>query len=174
LGVTQQLPEEDQYNYPRAYLLARIRVMLGGRGSEEVVLGDVTTGAENDLVEASRLARRMITRWGMGELGLMTLESDQEQPFLGYELAQAQSFSDETAARIDRNVQNLLAEQHEIVRDLLAEHRTMLDRLASQLLEQETLDADQLESILGPRVGPKTRHTREEQPTPEPTPELAR
>ena len=173
LGVTQQLPEEDQYNYPRAYLLARIRVMLGGRGSEEVVLGDITTGAENDLVEASRLARRMITRWGMGELGLMTLESDQEQPFLGYELAQSHGFSDETAARIDRNVQNLLAEQHEIVRDLLSEHRTMLDRVAAQLLENETLDAEQLEELLGPRVGPKVRLSREDQPTPEPTPELA-
>src|ERR671930_131822 len=84
LGVTAQLPDEERYNYSRAYLLARLDVMLGGRAAEEVALGEVTTGAENDLVEATRLARRMVTRWGMSDLGLVAFQTDETQPFLGY------------------------------------------------------------------------------------------
>ena len=108
LGITEQLPGEDYYNYSREYLLARLVVMLGGRASEETALEDITTGAENDLVEATRLAQRMVTRWGMGSLGLMAFNSDEEQPFLGYELAQGRDYSEETAAHIDQDVQRLL------------------------------------------------------------------
>jgi len=104
LGVTEQLPGEDQVNYSREYLLSRIAVMLGGRTAEELAIGDITTGAENDLVEATRLARRMVTRWGMGDLGLMAISTDEEQPFLGYELAQGHEYSEETSARIDKYI----------------------------------------------------------------------
>jgi cell division protease FtsH len=104
LGVTEQLPGEDHYNYSRQALLARLAVMLGGRTAEEVAIGDITTGAEKDLVEATRLARRMVTRWGMGNLGLTAFQADEEQPFLGYELAQGRDYSEDTAARIDRDV----------------------------------------------------------------------
>lgn len=152
LGVTEQVPGEDQFNYSREYLLSRLAVMLGGRSAEELAIGDITTGAENDLVEATRLARRMITRWGMGELGLMAIASDEEQPFLGYELAQGHDYSEETGARIDRDIQQLLDERHEMVKQLLTESREKLDQLVDALLHEETVDQDELTRILGSRV----------------------
>lgn len=152
LGVTEQLPGEDQVNYSREYLLSRIAVMLGGRTAEELAIGDITTGAENDLVEATRLARRMITRWGMGDLGLMAIASDEEQPFLGYELAQGRDYSEETSARIDRGIQQFLSERHEVVRKLLSKSRDKLDQLVDILLHNEKIDQDELTKILGQRI----------------------
>jgi cell division protease FtsH len=151
LGVTEQLPGEDHYNYSRSYLMARLGVMLGGRTAEEIALGDITTGAENDLVEATRLARRMVTRWGMGNLGFLAFQADEEQPFLGYELAQGRDYSEVTAARIDKQVERLLNERHEFARRLLIAGREGLDRLVEVLLREETVDQDALEQLLGPR-----------------------
>ena len=139
LGVTEQLPGDDQFNYSRDYLMARLAVMMGGRVAEEITMGDITTGAENDLVEATRLARRMITRWGMGNLGAMALESNEEQPFLGYELSQNRDYSEETAARIDDNIQTLLRERYEAVHNLLTQNRDKLDKLAQTLLKKKPL-----------------------------------
>ncbi len=152
LGVTQQLPGEDQVNYSREYLLSRIAVMLGGRTAEELAIGDITTGAENDLVEATRLARRMVTRWGMGDLGLMALASDEEQPFLGYEIAQGNAYSEETGARIDTFIQQLLEQRHKEVKDLLIQGRGKLEDLVAALLREETVNQDELSKILGERV----------------------
>jgi cell division protease FtsH len=152
LGVTEQLPGEDQVNYSREYLLSRIAVMLGGRTAEELAIGDITTGAENDLVEATRLARRMVTRWGMGALGLMAIQSDEEQPFLGYELAQGHDYSEETSARIDKYIQQLLENQHGEVKNLLTRSREKLESLVEALLREETIDKDELTTILGERI----------------------
>ena len=152
LGVTEQLPGDDHYNYSRDELLARLAVMLGGRSAEEEAMEDITTGAENDLIEATRLARRMVTRWGMGSLGSMALSTDEEQPFLGYELSQGREYSEETAARIDKDVQQLLEERHQYVRNLLrGDARPKLDQLAQALLQEETIDQPMLVEILGPR-----------------------
>ncbi len=152
LGVTEQLPGEDQVNYSREYLLSRIAVMLGGRTAEEIAIGDITTGAENDLMEATRLARRMVTRWGMGDLGLMAFSSDEEQPFLGYELAQGHDYSEETKARIDAYIQRLLNDRHEEVRELLTRAQDKLETLVEALLRDETIAQDELSKILGERV----------------------
>jgi cell division protease FtsH len=152
LGVTEQLPGEDQVNYSREYLLSRIAVMLGGRTAEELAIGDITTGAENDLVEATRLARRMVMRWGMGDLGLMAIASDEEQPFLGYELAQGHDYSEETSARIDNYIQQLLENRHEEVKHLLAQSQEKLETLVEALLREETIDQDELSELLGERV----------------------
>jgi cell division protease FtsH len=152
LGVTQQMPEEDRYNYSKEELLARIRVMLGGRTSEEIAIGDITTGAENDLVEATRLTRRMITRWGMGSLGLQAFAADEQQPFLGYELTQGRDYSEQTAAQIDKDVQSILEEAHKEVRELLENAHDKLDALVQTLLKEETIDQDAIEKILGPRA----------------------
>jgi cell division protease FtsH len=133
------------------YLMARLSVMLGGRTAEEIAVGDVTTGAENDLVEATRLARRMVTRWGMGNLGWLAFQADEEQPFLGYELAQGRDYSEATAARIDEEVERLLQERHDFARRLLLAGREALDRLVDALLHKETVDQEALERILGPR-----------------------
>jgi cell division protease FtsH len=151
LGVTEQVPGEDHYNYSRSYLMARLGVMLGGRTAEEIAIGDVTTGAEHDLIEATRLARRMVTRWGMGNLSLLAFQADEEQPFLGYELSQGRDYSEATATRIDREMERLLEERHESTRRLLLAGREALDRLVEALLREETVDQDALEQILGPR-----------------------
>ena len=125
--------------------------MLGGRTAEEIALGDVTTGAENDLVEATHLARRMVTRWGMGKLGMVAFKADEKQPFLGYDLSRGRDYSEATAARIDQEVQRLLAERHEAVRRLLTGARVELERFAATLLQEETVDQGGLVRILGQR-----------------------
>jgi Peptidase family M41/Heat induced stress protein YflT domain len=135
----------------RSELLARLAVMLAGRTAEEIVFDDVPTGAESDLTEATRLARRMVTRWGMGDLGLVAFQADEEHPFLGYELAQGHDYSEATAARIDQEVQRLLAERHAYAGRLLTDARELLDHLAQALWQAETLDLNALTRILGPR-----------------------
>jgi cell division protease FtsH len=153
LGVTEQMPEEDRYNYSKEELMARIQVMLGGRSAEEIACDDITTGAENDLVEATRLARRMITRWGMGSLGLQAFAADEEQPFLGYELTQGRDYSEQTAAQIDKDIQTILNTCHDEVKSLLDREHAKLDALVETLLKDETVEQEGLERILGPRVG---------------------
>ena len=151
LGVTKQLPKEDRYNLPREYLLGRLSVMLGGRAAEEIALDDITTGAESDLVEATRLARRMVTRWGMGSLGPIALDTNDEAPFLGYSLSQGREVSEETASRIDREVHDIIEERHREVRDLLTENRARLDILVEALLAEESIDEAQMTKVLGQR-----------------------
>ncbi|HTY54763.1 MAG TPA: ATP-dependent zinc metalloprotease FtsH [Candidatus Binataceae bacterium] len=151
LGLTEQVPGEERHNLSYSYLRARLAVMLGGRSAEEIVFNEVTTGAENDLVEATRLVRRMVTRWGMGRLGLIAFKTDEQQPFLGYEIAQGRDYSEATAARIDQEVQRVLEESHEEVRQLLIDARPKLDRLVEALLHEETVGVDELNRLLGPR-----------------------
>jgi len=151
LGVTEQLPGEDRHNLNQTYLKARLAVMLGGRVAEEVAIGDITTGAENDLVEATKLARRMVTRWGMGKLGLIAFRADEQQPFLGYELSQRPDYSEATAAEIDSEVRNLLSEAHAYVHRQLTNERDALDHLVEALLRDETVELGELDRILGPR-----------------------
>jgi cell division protease FtsH len=151
LGMTEQIPGEDRHNLSLSYLKARLAVMLGGRTAEELVFGEVTTGAESDLVEATRLARRMVTRWGMSELGLVAFKTDEQQPFLGYEVAQGRDYSEATAARIDQEVMHLLGQTHDAVHARLEGARNKLDRLVEALLHEETVGAEELEKILGPR-----------------------
>jgi cell division protease FtsH len=151
LGLTEQLPAIERHNLSRGYLVARIHVMLGGRSAEEVVLDEITTGAESDLVEATKLARQMVTRWGMSDVGLAAFAADEEHPFLGYEMAQGRDYSEETAAQIDRSVQLLLKQTHASVHALLQSRRTELDALAKALLDHETVELPQLLTILGNR-----------------------
>jgi cell division protease FtsH len=152
LGVTEQLPGDDHYNYSKEYLMARLSVMLGGRAAEEIAMGDITTGAENDLVEATRLAKRMITRWGMGSIGPMAINADDEQPFLGYELTQGRDYSEETAAQIDLDIQNMLGICYVTTKNLLQGHRKDLDNLGLALLKEETVDQEEMKRILGERT----------------------
>jgi cell division protease FtsH len=151
LGITAQRPDEDRYNLSRPYLMARLAVMLGGRSGEEIAIGEITTGAENDLLQATHLARRMVSSWGMSELGLAAYDTSGEDRFLGYELGQGRTYSEDTARRIDQAVSLLLEERHGTVRRMLAEARERLDRLAEALLERETVEFEELEQLLGPR-----------------------
>src|SRR6266536_621432 len=150
LGATQIMPIDDRHNYPRAYLLARLAVGLGGRVAEELAIGEITTGAENDLQEVTGLAREMVTRWGMSRrIGTVFLGGEQEV-FLGREvgLRERQSYSEQTAALIDEEVQQLIAERYQYVQQLLSQHQQELERVAHALLERESLDEQQLQRLV--------------------------
>jgi cell division protease FtsH len=151
LGVTQFLPEGDRHNYPRSYLLQRLAVALGGRTGEEVALGEITSGAENDLKEATRQARRMVTAWGMGEkTGLVAYDLDSENPFLGRQALEepGRMYSEATAERVDAEVERLLEQAHQQARTVLSEHRAALERLAQVLLQEEVVEREQVLSII--------------------------
>ncbi len=150
LGATEQVPEEDRYNYTVAYLRARVAVMLGGRVAEKVRFGDFSTGAHDDLKQVTRLARQMVTQWGMSErLGPVAFEEGEEHVFLGREMAQARDYSEHTAQVIDEEVHDLIAEQEERAEGILTEYRDRLDRLAEALLQRETLEAEEIDEVLG-------------------------
>lgn len=150
LGVTSQLPEEDRYNYGEAYLRDRIAVLFGGRLAESLVFDEVSNGAENDLEQATRLARRMVGRWGMSErLGPTSFIESDQHVFLGREMAQERSHSEATAAAIDDEIQKLLKDIEATARDLLEKHRDRLDALAEALVENETLERREMREIIG-------------------------
>jgi cell division protease FtsH len=150
LGVTYQRPDTDRYNYPEEYLRARIIGTLGGRAAEEVVYGTKTTGAENDIEQATRLARNMVTRWGMSErLGLVQL-APPENRFLGtVDRSGGAPYSEETAGAVDEEVARIIRESYEQARQLLSEHRRELDALAEALLARETLDERAILEVTG-------------------------
>jgi len=150
LGATQMMPIDDRHNYPRTYLLARLAVGLGGRAAEELEIGEITTGAENDLQEVTELAREMVTRWGMSpRIGTVFLGGEQEV-FLGREvgLRERQSYSEHTSALIDEEVQELIAERYQYAQHLLSGHQKELERVAYALLERESLDEQQLQQLV--------------------------
>ena len=151
LGVTYQRPDSDRYNYPEAYLRARIVGMLGGRAAEEIVYGTRTTGAENDIEQATALARRMVTRWGMSERVGMVQLAPRENPYLGGAggYAGARPFSEATAEAIDAEVLKIIGESHEEAKRLLTAHRKQLDALAEALLSRETLNEQEVLQVTG-------------------------
>lgn len=181
MGVTEYLPEGDRFNYSRQYLMSQLAMMLGGRAAEQVAIGEITTGAENDLQRATQLARRMVGRWGMSqELGLLFATDSTENPFLGREMAGPRDHSEATAALLDETVRTLLHERMEKAVNILTEHRSVLDRVATALLEHETLDREGLEAaIQGDDVpppappsmpSPNAPVTDEDKPRPQPRP----
>src|SRR6185437_14430822 len=141
----------DRYNYPESYLRARIVGMLGGRAAEEIVYATKTTGAENDIEQATALARRMVTRWGMSERVGMVQLAPRENPYLsgpeGY--GSSKPFSEQTAETIDAEVRRIIGESHEQAVRLLRMHRKSLDALAAALLEKETLNEDEILAVTG-------------------------
>jgi cell division protease FtsH len=152
LGVTEQVPEEDRHNVVRSYLLDRIAVMLGGRAAEKVVFGQVSSGAEQDLKEVTKLARRMVCQWGMSDrLAPVAFRHGEEHVFLGREMTQAKDFSEHTARIIDEEISAIAREMEEKAVALLTDHRDRLDALAEALIERETLAAEEIEELLGPK-----------------------
>ena len=149
LGYTAQLPTEDRYLMTRSELLARINVLLGGRVAEEIVFGDVSTGAQNDLQRATEIARTMITQFGMNEkLGLAALEGPRHATFLMVPTQSAREYSEETARQIDEEVKQILSDAHGKARDILVAYRPALEELAKLLLEKEVVDRPALQAIL--------------------------
>ena len=150
LGATEQIPEEEHYNLRQSYVRDRIGVMLGGRVAEQLVFGEVSSGAEEDLKQATRLARHMVTHWGMSEkLGPVAFRRGEEHIFLGREMTQQRDFSEHTAQIIDDEISNLLKHIERDITALLEQHRAQLESLASALLEKETLEANEIQAICG-------------------------
>ena len=162
LGVTYQLPTGDRLNYSRDYLLGRLAVMMGGRAAEEIIIGEITTGAQNDLSEAAKLARRMVTQWGMSEeIGVLAIPNDSENPFLGYELSQSRDVGEGLTTQIDLATRRIVEEAHQKAVQLLKDHQQLLVTLAEGLLTNETLDS----VALGQMV---EEYTQKPKPTPAP------
>jgi cell division protease FtsH len=150
LGATEQLPDEERRTYKETRLRDRIAVMLGGRVAEQVVFNEVTTGAEADLSQATDLARRMVSRWGMSEaVGAVSFKRGDDHVFLGREMAQAPEYSDQTAKLIDDEIKRLISDVEQHARKLLEDNRDRLKRLAERLLEAETLAREEIDALLG-------------------------
>jgi cell division protease FtsH len=152
LGYTQQLPTEDRYLMTRSELLARIYVLLGGRVAEEMIFGDVSTGAQNDLQKATEIARTMVTQFGMSDrLGLVALEGQRQPVFLPVGGQSHKEYSEETARIVDEEIKRLLTDAHQKVRSFLSSCRDALEELAQLLLEKEVVERPALQSILNGR-----------------------
>ncbi len=149
MGVTEQTPREDHYTYNESYLKDRIKVMLGGRCSEKLIYDEVSTGAQNDLKEATALVRKMVGQWGMSEkIGPLGLSIGEEHVFLGREMGMPREFSEKMAEMIDEEIQSQLLALERATLDFLTEHRNQLEALATAVLKHETLSAEDVEEIL--------------------------
>ncbi|MBI4443036.1 MAG: ATP-dependent metallopeptidase FtsH/Yme1/Tma family protein [Acidobacteria bacterium] len=148
LGVTMQLPEADKHTYSKEFLESQIAVMMGGRVAEEIFLKHQTTGAGNDIEQATELARKMVCEWGMSDLGPLTFGKKEEAIFLGREIAQHRDYSEDTAIRIDKEVWRIVNEGYQRTQKILTENREMLVRIAEALLEREVLDAHEVKLII--------------------------
>lgn len=149
LGLTQQLPVDDRYTYAKDFLLNGIVVLLGGRASEEMALGQITTGAGNDLERATELARKMVCEWGMSDkLGPLTFGKKEEQIFLGREIAQHRDYSERTAVEIDEEVKRMVIESHERAKKLLKDNFKALTAIAEALLDKETLTGNEIDTVI--------------------------
>ncbi len=147
MGVTQQVPEREKYIYPKEYMLNRLAVMMGGRAAEQVVAGIVTSGAADDLKQATMLARRMVLEWGMGEsLGQMAIAESHDD---GYGLLQRPEYSEETARQVDEEIKKILKEAYDRAIEVLHEHRDGLDRVAEDLLEKEEVPGKEVLALVG-------------------------
>lgn len=149
LGLTVSLPERDAYTKTRSMLQDWIKVTMGGYVAEDLVYGETTTGTSNDIKQATNLARRMVTEWGMSELGFINLGDEDEPLFLGREITQHKHYSEETARRIDSEIHKILDSAMADTRSILTEHRDQLDRLTEALIERETLEDRDVRLLLG-------------------------
>jgi cell division protease FtsH len=149
LGLTQQLPTEEKHNWSKEQLESRIAVCMGGRIAEELTFGQITTGAQNDIEQATEMARKMVCEWGMSEtLGPLTYGKKEEAIFLGKEFNRHQDYSEATALKIDSEVKRIVSEQYDRATRILTEKRQFLLTVADALLEHEVLDAEQVQEIL--------------------------
>ncbi|MGH9468951.1 MAG: ATP-dependent zinc metalloprotease FtsH, partial [Terriglobia bacterium] len=147
--VTEQIPEVERYNLSESYLKDRITIMLGGRVAEKLVFGETSTGAESDLQQATNLARRMVSRWGMSaKLGPAAFPREEDHVFLGREIGQPRNFSEHTAQLIDDEVRALIGGLETEARNLLDHHRPQLNALGTTLLERESLEGNEVRELL--------------------------
>jgi len=164
LGLTMQLPTEDKYTYKKQYVEAQISILMGGRVAEEITQDDITTGAGNDIERATDMARRMVCEWGMSDLGPLSYGAKDEPVFLGREFAQRADYSQDTAIRIDREVTKIVSAAYERATGILSQNREVLDRIARDLLERESLDGEEVYNIVRELTGHGPAPTRDVPP----------
>ncbi len=148
LGVTAYLPEGDRHNYSRDYLECRLAIAMGGRVAEEIFLNAITTGAGNDIEQATELARRMVCEFGMSDLGPLAYGKNPQEIFLGRDLTTQRDFSEDTAIKIDQEVKKFVMTGYNRARDILTGERDTLVRLAEALLAREVLDAAEVKLVM--------------------------
>jgi cell division protease FtsH len=148
LGSTMFIPKKDILTHARKRMLNDIAMGLGGRVAEELVLADVSSGAAGDIKQITKIARHMVCDWGMSSLGPVAYGDNQDTVFLGREITRTENYSEETARRIDEEIQRIIAEQYERTKGILTEHRSALDKIAAALLEYETIEGKHVLEIL--------------------------
>jgi cell division protease FtsH len=157
LGGTQQLPEAERYTLPEGYLRDRLAVILAGRTAERLLLGSVSSGADDDIRQATALARAMVTRWGMSaDVGPVDLRDSEEHPFLGREIAQPRRHSEASATVVDDAVRRLVQEAEARAEEVISSHRIKIERLVAELEEQETLHRQEVDACLS-HEGPEKK-----------------
>jgi cell division protease FtsH len=148
LGSTMYMPKKDTYNYAKRRMLARLATLFGGRISEEIVLGDITSGASSDILLATKLARNMVCDWGMSPLGPVAYGENHDTVFLGREITRSENFSEETARLIDVEIHKLIDEQYSRAKSIIIDKRAALDKIAEALLQYETIEGRHVHEIL--------------------------
>ena len=166
LGVTQQLPLEDKYTYSKEYIEAELAVMMGGRLAEEVAIGKITTGAANDFEKATGIARRMACEWGMSEMGPLSFGRGEGEIFLGRDFARQPDYSEDTARKIDAEVNRIVTSAYSRGKRIILEHRAALEEIAKQLLEKESLDGEEIYATIEKVTGKALPRRASEKPRP--------
>lgn len=164
LGLTMQLPVEDRYAYDKEYLTSRIAVLFGGRIAEELFMNQMTTGASNDFERATSMARDMVTRYGMSDLGVMVYGENEGEVFLGRSVTQHKNVSEATMQKVDMEIRRIIDQQYALARKLLEDNRDKVEAMTQALLEWETIDADQIDDIMSgkaPRQPKPTQSVRQ-------------
>ncbi|HLW46556.1 MAG TPA: hypothetical protein VKW09_02185 [bacterium] len=148
-GPDRPLPQEEKYTLTRGEILANITAILGGRVAEEIVFGEITAGAANDFEEATDLAHKMVTEFGMSDkLGPLTLGAKHGPVFLGRDLVESRNYSEEIAYEIDKEVRRIIDECHTRAQQVLTEHKAVLERISRAVLERESLENDELDLLI--------------------------
>jgi cell division protease FtsH len=150
LGITASLPEEDRHSYTKELMEGQLAMLFGGRVAEEMIFGpkDITTGAGNDIERATMMARRMVTSFGMSEvIGLVAVADNEQEVFLGREIVQRRAVSEHTQRIVDEEIKRILDEAHARAQQVIGQNRDLLESIAQALLERETLDRDDIETL---------------------------
>ncbi len=148
LGYTLTLPTEDRFLVTRSELIDELAMLLGGRVAEELVFDEPTTGAQDDIQRCTRIAKQMVTQFGMSRLGPLALGENESQPFLGRDFGHVKDYSDVVAAKIDEEIRRLVEEAHDEAREIVTKYRDKLDLMVQKLIEQESLEKAEVAEIL--------------------------